>query len=69
MYIQPPPLRVASKKSTYLKDSRELHISKGLLKKHCEILVSCSDEERNCIQTLETACKLVKLHASSWIFM
>ena len=34
--------------------------------KHCEILVSCSDKERNCIQAHEIACKLKKLHASSW---
>ena len=27
--------------------------------KHCEILVSCSDEERNCMQAQETACKLM----------
>ena len=27
--------------------------------KHCEILVSCSDKERNCIQAHETACKLI----------
>ena len=24
--------------------------------KHCEILVSCSDEERNCMQAYVTAC-------------
>ena len=29
--------------------------------KHCEILVSCSDKERNCMQALETACKLIEL--------
>ena len=33
--------------------------------KHCEILVSCSDKGRNCIQAHETTCKLMKLHASS----
>ena len=27
--------------------------------KHCEILVSCSDEERNCLQAQGTACKLM----------
>ena len=27
--------------------------------KHCEILVSCSDEERNCMQAQGTACKLM----------
>ena len=26
--------------------------------KHCEILVSCSDEDRNCMQAHVTACKL-----------
>ena len=34
--------------------------------KHCEILVRCSDKERNCIQAHVTACKLMKLHVSSW---
>ncbi len=33
--------------------------------KHCEILVSCSDEGRNCMQSCVTACKLRELHASS----
>ena len=33
--------------------------------KHCEILVSCSDKERNCIQALEIACKLIELPGSS----
>ena len=32
--------------------------------KHCEILVSCSDEERNCMQAQVTACKLRELHVS-----
>ena len=36
-----------------------------IINKHCEILVSCSDEERNCILAHETACKLVELHVSS----
>ena len=27
--------------------------------KHCEILVSCSDEKRNCMQAEGTACKLM----------
>ena len=31
--------------------------------KHCEILVSCSDKERNCIQVHRTACKLMVLQA------
>ena len=35
--------------------------------KHYEILVSCSNKERNCIQTHETACKLIKLYASSFM--
>ena len=33
--------------------------------KHWEILVSCSDDERNCMQAQGTACKLKELHASS----
>ena len=33
--------------------------------KHCEILVSCSDKERNCLQAHETACKVIELHESS----
>ena len=37
--------------------------------KHCEILVSCSDKEKNCIQTHGIVCKLIVLHASSWYFM
>ena len=40
-----------------------------LVNKHCEILVSCSDKERNCIQTHEIACKLMELHASFWNLM
>ena len=32
--------------------------------KHCEILVSCSDKERNSIQALEIACKLIELPES-----
>ena len=39
------------------------------LNKHCEILVSCSDKERNGIQAHETACKPMELHASPWNFM
>ena len=39
------------------------------MNKHCEILVSCSDKERNCMQACETACTLMKLDASSWNFM
>ena len=30
---------------------------------HFEILVSCSDKERNFVQAHETSCKLKKLHA------
>ena len=30
----------------------------------CEILVSCSDKERNCIQAHRTVFKLMELHAS-----
>ena len=37
--------------------------------KHCEILVSCSHKERNCIQAHVTACKIMKLHVSSCNFM
>jgi len=29
------------------------------LNKHFEILVSCSDKEKNCMQAHETACKLM----------
>ena len=32
--------------------------------KHCEILVSCSDKERNCIQAHWTSSMLRELHAS-----
>ena len=39
------------------------------LNKHCEILVSCSDKERNCIQAQETVCKLMELHVSSLNFL
>ena len=37
--------------------------------KHCEILVSCSDNERNYMQAYEIACKLMELHVSSLNFM
>ena len=40
-----------------------------IINKHCEILVSCSDRERNCMQAHETACKLMKLRASLWYCM
>ena len=33
--------------------------------KHCEILVRCSDKERNCIQANKTKCKLMELNVSS----
>ena len=46
-----------------LEDVLKKYVSK--LNKHCEILVSCSDEERNCMQACVTACKLRELHASS----
>ena len=36
--------------------------------KHCEIFVSSSDKERNCIQAHETAYKLMELHVRSKIF-
>ena len=32
--------------------------------KHCEILVSCSDKGRNCMQAHVTECKVIELHAS-----
>ena len=32
--------------------------------KHCEILVSCSDKESNCMQAHWTSCKLIELHES-----
>merc|ERR1712110_770777 len=35
-----------------------------LLNKHCEILVSCSDKESDCMQAHGTSCKLRELHAS-----
>ena len=34
------------------------------LNKHCEILVSCSDKEGNCMQAHDPAFKLMQLHAS-----
>ena len=40
-------------------------IHNSIINKHCEILVSCSDEERNCMQAHETVCKLLELHVSS----
>ena len=33
--------------------------------KHCEILVSCSDIERNCMQAHATSCKVIELIESS----
>ena len=39
-----------------------------ILNKHFEILVNCSDKERNCIQAHETAW-LMELHVSSLDFM
>ena len=30
--------------------------------KHCKILVSCSDKERNCIQAHGASCKLIELY-------
>ena len=45
----------------YLKILRTTYDSIGdfNFNKHCEILVSCSDEERNCMQAQGTACKLM----------
>ena len=41
-----------------LKQMRErIKERKKKINKHCEILVSCSDKERNCMQALVTACK------------
>ena len=34
--------------------------------KHNEILVSCSDKEKNCMKAHETAYQLMKLHVSSF---
>ena len=45
-----------------LEDVLKKYVSK--LNKHCEILVSCSDKELNCIQAHETVCKLLKLPVS-----
>ena len=36
-----------------------LALPDGKYNKHCEILVSCSDDERNCMQGQGTACKLM----------
>ena len=36
-----------------------IFLDKLSFNKHCEILVSCSDEERNCLQAQGTACKLM----------
>ena len=47
----------------------QIHQIKVNFNKHCEILVSCSDKERNCIQAHGTARKLIKLHLRSWNFM
>ena len=44
-------------------------ITAAQINKHCEFLVSCSDKERNCMQTHETACKLMELHVSSFNFI
>ena len=49
-----PRPRLTITKPNYLKEEKTLILSSN---KHCEILVSCSDEER-------TVCKLRELHAS-----
>ena len=36
------------------------------MNKNFEILVSCSDKEKNCTQAHEIACKLIELHVSSF---
>ena len=41
-------------------------LDETICNKHCEILVSCSDKERNCMQAHVTACKVIELHARSW---
>ena len=47
--------------TTSLHDGKNLEFRKNINNvkgnKHCEILVSCSDEERNCMQAQGTACK------------
>ena len=48
----------------YSLDKRLTITIKFISNKHCEILVSCSDEERNCIQAHKT-----KLNVSSFNFM
>ena len=39
------------------------------INKHCDILVSCSDKESNCMQAFVTAWELMKLHIYLWNFM
>ena len=49
----------------YSLDKRLTITIKFISNKHCEILVSCSDEERNCIQAHKTSCKVMELHGRS----
>ena len=55
--------------SMMLLSDEEISHAKWLGNKHCKILVSCSDKERNCIQAHETACKVMDLHVRSFKFM
>ena len=48
------------RKSTALNEQVRYNLTEiTKLNKHCEILVSCSDDERNCMQGQGTACKLM----------
>ena len=58
-----PVLPLAFWSHTKLRMGRLKQFSKK--NKHCEILVSCSDKERNCIQSHGTAGKLMVLHVNS----
>ena len=52
-------------RSKLVKSSQSSYFGHGLRNKHCAILVSCSDKERNCIQAHETSCKFMEFHVSS----
>ena len=65
-----PFLQLHPSASFYSKTDKRVELYKKVsFNKHCEILVSCSDQERNCIQAHETACKLIELHVSSLNFV
>ena len=52
-------------RSKLVKSSQSSYFGHRLRNKHCAILVSCSDKERNCIQAHETSCKFMEFHVSS----